>query len=103
MNKLTLCGMVVMACMLNGAAVAHDYGHDGMDGMHGSGKHMMWMGRHNMPGAVESVDHKTGWVKVKTDDGPMTVHFPPDSVKDLKEGDTITVYLGYAKTEKKAQ
>lgn len=100
MNKLMHCGMLVAACTMNGAALAHDYGYDHMGGMHGAG-HMM-MGRHWMEGKVESVDHKTGWLKVKTSEGDLNVHFPPDSIKDLKEGETITVHLSYIKGEKKA-
>ncbi len=100
MNKVTLCGMLVAACAMNGVALAHDYGHDHMNGWHGSGR-MMVMGRHWMEGKVESVDHKTGWVKVKTAEGDLTVHFPAESVKDLKEGETITVHLSYTKGEMK--
>jgi hypothetical protein len=104
MNKLVLCGMVAMACMTAGVAVAEDYGYDESNASHDSAKGkkmMMGMGRHGMAGKVESVDHKTGWIKVKTEEGVMTVHFPPDSIKDLKDGDTITVHLSYTTGEKK--
>ena len=101
MNKLTFCGMMAMACMLNGVAVADDDCYDGMGPHHGSGMRMKGMGRHWMSGKVDSVDHKTGWVKVKTDEGVLSVHFPPDSVKDLKEGETITVHLGFTKGDMK--
>lgn len=111
MNKLVLCGMVAMACAMNGAAWAGSgYDHDDMDAWrdcdkkHDCDKRMMMkMGRHAMSGKVESVDHKTGWVKVKTDEGTLTVHFPPDSIKDLKDGETITVHLGYTRGEKKGE
>ncbi len=95
MKKLALCGMIAAFLGMTGAvAVAHDYD----DGW--GGKHMgraMAEGRHWMTGKVESVDHKTGWVKVKTDEGSLTVHFPPDSLKDVKEGDTLTVHLAFTK------
>ncbi len=106
MNKLILIGMVASACLTSGVAVAGDYGHDDMKAWHDDHRMMMgrsMMGRHEMTGTVESVDPKTGWVKVKTDDGSMTVHFPADSIKDLKEGDKIIVHLGYSKVEKKPE
>ncbi len=55
------------------------------------------MGEHKMAGTVEKIDHKTGRVTVKTGEGPLNLHFPPPSLKDLKEGDAITVQMGFTK------
>ena len=99
MKKLMLCGMVATACMLSGVTLADD-DCDGMGSAH-HGMMMKSMGRHGMSGKVESVDHKTGWIKVKTEEGVLTVHFPPDSLKDVKEGETITIHLGFSKGERK--
>jgi len=51
------------------------------------------MGRHSMDGQVSSIDAKKGWVHVKTSEGTMIVHFPPESLQGVKKGDTITVSL----------
>ena len=50
-------------------------------------------GRHTMEGKVTSVNQKTGWVHVKSSEGTMIVHFPPASLADVKNGDTISVDL----------
>jgi hypothetical protein len=50
-------------------------------------------GRHSMDGKVTSIDAKKGWVHVKTQEGTMIVHFPPESLQGVKKGDTITVSL----------
>ncbi|HQT26360.1 MAG TPA: hypothetical protein PLK99_07155, partial [Burkholderiales bacterium] len=62
--------------------------------------HKTWkskvMGRHKMKGSVTDVDHDSGFIKVKTEEGEMTIHFPPKSIEHLKTGDEIVVYLGYS-------
>jgi hypothetical protein len=50
-------------------------------------------GRHSMEGQVTSIDAKKGWVHVKTQEGTMIVHFPPESLQGVKKGDTISVSL----------
>lgn len=101
MNKLVLSGVVAIACTISGAALADAYGHDDKGAWHDSDMKTKKMGRHEMSGKVESVDHKTGWVKVKTGEGVLTVHFPAESVKDLKDGEMITVHLSYTLGEEK--
>ncbi len=105
MKKLLPYGIAaVIACMTTGTAVAGGY-----DDEYG-GEAKAWhdkdmhekdmghkMGKHGMSGTIESIDQKTGWLKVKTEEGSLNVHFPPDSLKDLKNGDTITVYLSFSK------
>ncbi|HEY5994346.1 MAG TPA: hypothetical protein VIU46_07065 [Gallionellaceae bacterium] len=99
MNK-SLCFVMAMtmACLTSSLAVAGEYGSsDTRAWHHKDDHHGMIMGKHGMEGTVESVDLKTGWVHVKTGEGSMTVHFPPDSIKDLKAGDAIKVYLSFSK------
>ena len=55
------------------------------------------MGEHNMTGTIARIDHKTGVVKVKTKPHDLELHFPPDSIKDLKKGDKITVHMSFQK------
>jgi hypothetical protein len=66
-----------------------------------SGPHSMMggkmMGRHAMSGTVDKLDHATGMLTLKTGAGDLMLHFPPPAVKDLKDGDSITVHLAYIK------
>lgn len=55
------------------------------------------MGKHDMTGTIETIDPAKGLVGLKTDLGTLNLHFPPESIKDLKKGDTITVNLSYSK------
>jgi len=61
----------------------------------------MPMGMHSMGGTIESINHKTGWMKLKTGMGDMTIHYPPQAIKDLNKGDKITANLSYTKEETK--
>jgi len=70
----------------------------GMDKM--SGHDMMggkMMGMHKMTGTVDRLDHAKGTLMLKTGMGDLVLHFPPPAVKDLKDGDTITVQLSFHK------
>ncbi len=55
------------------------------------------MGSHAMNGKITKINHKTGKVTVKTDEGNMDVHFPASDIQDLKRGDTISVHMGYTR------
>lgn len=59
------------------------------------------MGEHHMDGTLTKVNHRTGFVTVKTEEGSMHLHYPPKSIKELKNGDKIRVYLGYSELTKK--
>jgi Cu/Ag efflux protein CusF len=47
---------------------------------------------------VTAIDHKTGIVNVSAGDMKLTVHFPPTSLAEVKEGDKITLHLSFTKT-----
>ena len=51
-------------------------------------------GRNTIEGQVTKVDAKRGWVDVKTSEGSMKLHFPPDALANVKKGDTVSVDLG---------
>ncbi len=53
-------------------------------------------GQHSMSGTVSAIDHKTGQLTLKTGIGELKLHFPPTTIQDLKEGQTITVHLAYS-------
>lgn len=50
-------------------------------------------GRHSMQGEITKVDAKKGWLHVKTGEGTMIVHMPPDELQTVKKGDAITLEL----------
>ena len=52
------------------------------------------MGHHSMEGQVTKVDAKKGWIDVKTSEGSMKLHFPPEALASVKKGDSVTVELG---------
>jgi hypothetical protein len=51
-------------------------------------------GHHSMTGEVTKVDSKKGWVDVKTPEGSMKLHFPPEALQNVHKGDNVTVELG---------
>lgn len=52
-------------------------------------------GRHTMTGEVTKIDKDKGMVSLKTKEGEFNLHFPPTALKDVKEGDRLTVQLGF--------
>jgi hypothetical protein len=52
------------------------------------------MDRHTMDGQVTKVDAKKGWIDVKTADGSMKLHFPPEALANVKKGDSVSIELG---------
>jgi hypothetical protein len=50
-------------------------------------------GRHTMSGEVTKVDHQKGTLSLKTHEGTLDLHFPPASIKDVKQGDQISVQM----------
>jgi hypothetical protein len=51
-------------------------------------------GRHTMEGQVTKVDAKKGWIDVKTSEGSMKLHFPPEALQAVKKGDSVSIELG---------
>lgn len=56
------------------------------------------MGAHAMTGKVDRIDHAKGTLMLKHSAADMMLHFPPGAIKDLKNGDTITVKLGFTRS-----
>jgi hypothetical protein len=48
----------------------------------------------SISGEVTEIDQDSGMLVVSTDDGPVSVHFPPDAVQKVKVGDRVTVAFG---------
>jgi len=47
------------------------------------------------------IDHDSGKIELKTDMGTSQVYFAPQSIKNLKEGDTVALELETSKREAK--
>ncbi len=110
--------MLLSSCLLAASfavsAQADEYEKSGMGMMKGEGKMGMkgecmmdmrgmrgdcpMMGTHSMTGTVDKIDHAKGMLMLKHSAADMMLHFPPDAIKDLKNGDTITVNLGFTKS-----
>ena len=54
-------------------------------------------GMHEMPATVLDVDHKSGIVEVNSENMKLKVHFPPNTIAELKKGDQIKLHLGFTK------
>jgi len=52
-------------------------------------------GRHTMTGEVTRLDRDKGTVSLKTKEGELNLHFPPTALKDVKEGDSLTVQMAF--------
>lgn len=88
---------IVILGLSPGFVVADEYGRGDAQAWGDKTMENMPMGKHGMSATVESIDHKTGFMKLKSGLGEMTIHFPPPSVKDLNKGDRITVNLSYTR------
>lgn len=115
MNKLTLLlGGSLLAAAFALPVQAEDYGKPGAGMMKGEGRMGMMkgecmmdmegmrgdcpmMGSHVMTGTVDKIDHAKGMLTLKHSAADMRLHFPPAAIKDIKNGDTITVRLGFTK------
>jgi hypothetical protein len=93
----------VLAGGIVSPALAHDEGHHkkvtGSAYEHGSATPTQdFKGEHGMKGTISKIDHSKGTVDLKTQDGMvLTLHFPADAIKDLKEGDQAVVRMEIAK------
>ncbi|HTK91556.1 MAG TPA: hypothetical protein VL948_15030 [Verrucomicrobiae bacterium] len=81
----TIASLALLGIMA-GPALAQSAGSDEMKG------------RHAMQGQITSLDEKKGWVHVKTDEGTMILRVPPESLRNVKKGDTVTVRLALKDT-----
>jgi hypothetical protein len=54
-------------------------------------------GGHTMSGTISKIDHSKGTLSLKTEGETLVLYFPPEELKDYKEGDKMTVHLAIAK------
>ncbi|MFZ2161156.1 MAG: hypothetical protein WAW02_02955 [Sideroxyarcus sp.] len=114
MKKFTsMLGGSLLAAALALPVMADDYGRMGRDKMkddgmmsmkghcmmdeHGMHGDCMMTGSHSMTGKVDKIDPAKGTLVLKHGAADMLLHFPPAAIKDLRNGDTITVHLGFSK------
>jgi hypothetical protein len=93
-KKLLQLATIMVLCGTSGMLAAAET-HDHNDAK-SSGQSEMLMGKHVMSGTIEDIDHKTGWIKLKTGVGDMKIHFPAPSINNLNSGDKITVNLSFS-------
>ena len=97
MKSLAIVTLGAALALAASPALAQDQGAMGgmnMPGMSGMGN---MMGMHMMPATVTAIDAKTGLVDVTAGSMALKLHFPPASLASLKEGDKITLHLGFSK------
>lgn len=104
MRKISIilaCGLFAANLAVSAQAADYGYGKSEMGADKMKSDHMMgaMMGKHKMTGTVEKLDHAKGTLMLKTGIADMSLHFPPPSLKDVKDGDTITVEMSFVKGE----
>ena len=72
----------------------HMSGMHGMKGNHEGEHHRM--GAHSMTVKVTSVDKTTGIVHAGEGDHALVLHFPPASLANVNDGDSIVVHLSFS-------
>jgi hypothetical protein len=50
-------------------------------------------GPHSIQGTIASLDQRKGWIHLKTGKGTLVLKVPPESVRNAKKGDRMTVAL----------
>jgi hypothetical protein len=90
---------IVLSMSVATPVLADQYGGNWHDKNMASGAKEM--GEHHMDGTVTKVNHHTGFITVKTAEGAMHLHYPPKSIKNIKDGNRIRIYLGFSETTKK--
>jgi hypothetical protein len=53
-----------------------------------------YMGEHSMTGKITDIDKEKGRVKVDAQGEKLDLHFPQSALRNLNEGDQVTVTLG---------
>jgi len=53
-----------------------------------------YLGEHSMTGKITSIDKEKGHVKVDAQGETLDLHFPQSALRNLKQGDQVTVMLG---------
>lgn len=48
-------------------------------------------------GTITEIDQSIGMLTLASPNGPLKLHFPPRSVRDLKKGDKITAHYAFTK------
>ena len=96
MKRLAIIALGTALALVVPAFAQNQGGMGGMNmpGMSGMGN---MMGSHMMPATVTAIDAKSGLVDVTAGSMALKLHFPPASLAALKEGDKITLHLGFSK------
>jgi Cu/Ag efflux protein CusF len=57
------------------------------------------VGQRSVTGTVKDIDHKAGTFTLQAENGPLNVYFPPAGIRDLKDGDRITLYAVFTRDQ----
>ncbi len=102
MKRILLTGIAMFIFGLApGYVAADEYGQGNAQSWGDNTTENMPMGKHSMGATIESIDYKTGFMKLKSGLGEMTIHFPAPTIKDLKKGDRINISLSFTKVDEK--
>ena len=52
-----------------------------------------WQGRHTLTGEVTKINQRKGTFSLKTADGTLDLHAPPDVLAGVKQGDQMAVEI----------
>ncbi|MDA8093528.1 MAG: hypothetical protein M0T84_06365 [Betaproteobacteria bacterium] len=58
---------------------------------------MRVMGSHYMVGTVEHLNRREGTLELKSEPQNLKLHFPPASLRTVRDGDTLRVHLSFTK------
>lgn len=99
-----IAAMFITGLTLSGTAYSGEkegMKHEGKESMEyeGKEKHKRMHGMHKMSGTITQIDKEKGTLTLDSKPVALELHFPPDSIKDLNEGDEISVKLGFEKSK----
>ena len=89
--------LISLSLLLFGGSAIMAMAAEPMEGHEQGSMSMGHMGEHDMTGTVAKLNHKKGTLELKSKPANLRLHFPPESLKDIKNGDKITVHLSFSK------
>lgn len=95
---------LLIAVLLTGSLITAASAADESHSTHQKGSHPAanvspenMKGHHTITGTISQIDHVKGTMSLKTEKETLVLAFPPEEIKDYKEGDKMAVHLAIAK------
>lgn len=57
------------------------------------------VGQRSLTGTVKDIDHDAGTFELQSETGALDVYFPPSGIKELKNGDRVTLYAVFNRAD----